>query len=105
MCPFDARSERRRARRLPIGCQARIKSLATGDVFYGECVDLSVDGIAIRSACVPQFGERFLVTVRVPPVGALPSRPFVVEAQVCRCQEVERGKCYDIGMAILRRKP
>ncbi|AXK40905.1 PilZ domain-containing protein [Crenobacter cavernae] len=87
-----------------MGCRARIKSLLTGDVHYGECIDLSVDGIAIRTSFVPRYAERLEVTLRVPPVGNIPAKPFIVEAEVCRCQEVDPGRLYDIGVRIVKRK-
>jgi hypothetical protein len=64
--PFDPYHERRGARRLQMGCKARIKSLHTGETHYGECVDLSVDGMAFRCSYVPQHGERLSVIVLAP---------------------------------------
>ncbi|MDC7713861.1 PilZ domain-containing protein [Vogesella sp. LYT5W] len=103
MKPFDAHHERRGGKRLRMGCRAKMKSHHTGETHYGECVDLSVDGLAIRSAFVPQFGEILEVTIIVPPVGEVYSKPFEAVVEVRRCNEVERGKLYEIGAKIIKR--
>lgn len=102
--PFDPYRDRRGARRLNMGCKARIRSLNTGETHYGECTDLSVDGLALRSSFVPQFGERLQVLVLTPAVGGLPGKPFEAEVEVRRCNEVQRGLLYEIGTRILSRK-
>ncbi|OWY39577.1 PilZ domain-containing protein [Xenophilus sp. AP218F] len=104
MPPFDPYRDRRRGRRVSMGCKARIKSLNTGETHYGECVDLSVDGMALRSAFVPQFGERLAVIVLAPAVGGMPGKPFEAVVEVKRCNEVQRGRIYEIGVRILTRK-
>jgi len=102
--PFDPYHERRRARRLQMGCKARIKSLLTGETHYGECVDLSVDGMALRSSYVPQYGERLSVIVLAPAMGGLPGKPLQAEVEVRRCNEVQRGKIYEMGTRIIQRQ-
>ncbi|QEL54814.1 PilZ domain-containing protein [Chromobacterium paludis] len=104
MSRFDAYYDRRRGRRITMGCKARIKSLVSGQTYYGECVDLSVDGMALRSAFVPQFGEKLSVIVLVPGVGGTPGKPFEAEVEVRRCNEVQRGMIYEIGVRIVVRK-
>ena len=105
MCLHDAR---RRTGRfvcwMKVDCQARIKSLISGEASYGECTHLSVDGLAVRSMFVPQYAERLEVTMMSAEVGAAPGKPFVVEAEVRRCNELERGRLYEIGMVIVNRK-
>ncbi|CUA82333.1 MULTISPECIES: PilZ domain-containing protein [Gulbenkiania] len=103
MSGFDPRSDRRVARRIRMGCKARIRSLNTGETHYGECTDLSVDGMALRTLFVPQFGERLHVLVLVPPVGGLPGRPLEARVEVRRCNEIERGRLYEIGVRIIER--
>jgi hypothetical protein len=39
-----------------------------------------------------------------PAIGAVASKRFVVEAEVRRCNELVRGRLYEIGMVITRRK-
>ncbi len=103
MKPFDTHYERRGGKRMQMGCRAKLKSRHTGETFYGECVDLSIDGMALRSTFVPQFGERLDVVVLVPPVSGLPGKPFEALVEVRRCNEVERGRLYEIGVKILKR--
>lgn len=105
MKPFDSHyHDRRVGRRLRMGCRAKMKSLHTGETHYGECVDLSVDGMAIRCMYVPQHGERLEVVVIVPGVGSMPTKPLEAIVEVRRCNEVERGKLYEIGARIIDRR-
>lgn len=101
---FDSHHERRGSRRLKMGCKAKLKSRHTGETFYGECTDLSIDGMALRSAFVPQFGEWLDVVVLVGGVGALPGRPLEALVEVRRCNEIERGRLYEIGVHIVELK-
>ncbi|GGY05953.1 PilZ domain-containing protein [Paludibacterium paludis] len=103
MPPFDARHDRRTSRRISMGCKARIKSLNTGETHYGECTDLSVDGLALRSSFVPQHKERLRVIVLAPSVGGMPGQPLEAEVEVRRCNEIERGRLYEIGTRIIVR--
>ncbi|MFC3532828.1 PilZ domain-containing protein [Vogesella facilis] len=105
MKPFENHyQDRRIGRRMRMGCRAKFKSLHTGETHYGECVDLSVDGMAIRCSYVPQHGEKLEVVVIVPGVGSVPMRPLEATVEVRRCNEVERGKLYEIGARILQRR-
>jgi hypothetical protein len=47
-------------RALQMGCKARIKSLHTGETHYGECVDLSVDGMAFVVRLFPSMANACL---------------------------------------------
>lgn len=99
-----ASHERRRERRLRMGCKAKIRSLITGETHYGECVDLSVDGVAIRSSFVPQHGERLMILVVAPMVSGKLGKQFEAEVEVRRCNEIHHGKLYEIGARIIKRK-
>lgn len=101
--PFDPYHNHRATRRMSMGCKARIKSLHTGETHYGECTDLSVDGLALRSSYVPQFGERLMVLVLSQAVGGLTGR-FEAEVEVRRCNEVVRNSIYEIGAKIIERR-
>lgn len=103
MPPFDAYHNRRGARRLSMQCKARIKSLHTGETHYGECADISVDGMALHTSYVPQFGERLVVLVLSPAVGNAPGRPFEAEIEVRRCNELLNNRLYEIGAKIVER--
>jgi hypothetical protein len=87
-----------------MGCKAKVRSLISGESCYGECTHLSVEGIALRISFVPQYRERFEVFMMPADVGAEPGKPFVVEAEARMCNELERGRLYEIGMLIVRRK-
>ncbi|WP_293230862.1 PilZ domain-containing protein [Paludibacterium sp.] len=102
--PFDSHHNRRGSRRVSMRCKARIKSLHTGETHYGECADISVDGIALHTSYVPQYGEHLMVLVLTPAVGSVPGRPFEAEVEVRRCNELERHRLYEIGAKILTRR-
>ncbi|MDN0076355.1 PilZ domain-containing protein [Crenobacter sp. SG2303] len=97
--------ELRSSRRIPLGCKARIKSQVSGETTYGHCVDLSVDGIALRSSYVPQQGERLsVVLLPLPSAGEL-IQPFYLDIEVRRCSEIVSGLLYEIGATIVEREP
>ncbi|MCP9759365.1 PilZ domain-containing protein [Aquitalea sp. S1-19] len=104
MNPADPRIDRRGARRIQMGCKARLKVLISGELFYGECIELSVHGLSVRTAFVPQFGESVEIVLMVAGMGALPAAPLYLVAEVRRCNEVVLGRLYDIGFAIVERK-
>lgn len=104
MPPFDSYHNRRSSRRVSMGCKARIKSMHTGETHYGECADISVDGIALHTSYVPQYGEHLKVLVLSPSVGNLPGRPFEAEVEVRRCNELVPERLYEIGAVILSRR-
>ncbi|MCW3479262.1 PilZ domain-containing protein [Neisseriaceae bacterium JH1-16] len=95
--------ELRSARRIPMGCKARIKSLFSGQTAYGHCVDLSVDGIALRSSFVPQHGERLSIVLLPPPAVGELMQPFYLDIEVRRCSEIVSGVLYEIGAIIMER--
>lgn len=101
----DLRREKwKYVRWMKMSCHAKLKSLISGEASYGECIYLCVDGIAIRTAFVPQYGERLQITMLPPAVGAAPAKRFVVEAEVRHCQALEGGGLYELGMVITSRK-
>lgn len=105
MAEVDPRRDRRVTRRVKMGCKAKIRVPASGETFYGECVDLSVDGLAVRSNFVPRFGERVDVVLMVAGIGGQPARPLALHAEVRRCNEWVSGYLYDIGLRIVSREP
>jgi len=101
----DLRREKwKYVRWMKMSCHAKLKSLLSGETSYGECTYLSVDGIAIRTSFVPQYGEPLEVTMVPPAFGREAAKRFVVEAEVRHCHELEHGKLYELGMVITRRK-
>lgn len=103
--PFDRHRDRRGALRVPMVCRARIKTLDVGGrSYYGECTDISVDGMAIRTDYVPQYLERFEVVILTPDIGGRAGEPLKALVEVRRCNEVERGRLYELGVAIIERR-
>ncbi|QNM94961.1 PilZ domain-containing protein [Chitinimonas koreensis] len=93
--------DQRTARRVPVICPARIRTLDLGPSHYGTCTDLSVGGLTLQSSFVPKHDEELEVTV-MPPRGAnLAPQPMTARVRVRRCHEVERGVCYEIGVEIV----
>jgi hypothetical protein len=87
-----------------MGCKARIKSLHTGETHYGECVDLSVDGMAFRCSFVPQHGERLSVIVLAPLWVACRASRWRPRWKCGAATRSKRGQVYEIGTRIIQRK-
>ena len=66
---MDRMTERRRDRRIPLGCKVGIKLPHSTQAVVGTCVDLSVGGLTIRSTHVPQMDEVFEIAVLPPDMG------------------------------------
>lgn len=93
--------EQRTARRIPMNCKVKLRFKSSSMPAYGICTDLSVGGLTIRTSYVPRPDETFDVLVMPPVSGPGPRTPFAAQVQVKRCHEVERGKLYELGLAII----
>lgn len=91
----------RSALRVPVKFQAKICTENSGPTEYGECTDLSVGGMTLRTSYVPRLHEEFEVYLLPPRVGNAPVQPFAARVKVMRCHEVERGLLYELGLSIL----
>ncbi|WP_083930469.1 PilZ domain-containing protein [Chitiniphilus shinanonensis] len=94
--------EQRSALRVPMNCKVKIRTLDFGPPYYGECIDLSVTGMTIRTSFVPRPDEEFEIFVMPPMSGAGPRDPLSARVRVVRCHEVERGKLYELGLFIVQ---
>lgn len=94
--------EQRTARRIPVDCPARIRTMDIGPTYYGSCKDLAVGGMTVHSSFVPRPDEELEITLLPPTANGRKPTPMVVRARVRRCHEVERGKCYEIGLEIMQ---
>jgi hypothetical protein len=92
----------RTARRVPVDCPARIRTLDIGPTYYGTCKDLAVGGLTLHTNFVPKHDEELEVTLMPPAAGGRKPAPMMVQARVRRCHEVEREKCYEIGLEIVK---
>jgi hypothetical protein len=72
-----------------------------GPTHYGTCKDLAVGGMTLHSSFVPRPNEQLEVTLIPPHTAGQQPAPMVVKAIVRRSHEVERGKCYEIGLEII----
>ncbi|XZG71632.1 PilZ domain-containing protein [Chitinibacteraceae bacterium HSL-7] len=94
--------EQRAAVRVPVACKAKIRTLDFGPSFYGDCLDLSVTGMTLRSNFVPRPDEEFDVFLMPADTGIGPRTPFAARVRVVRSHELERGTLYEIGLTIVR---
>ncbi|KAF0814272.1 hypothetical protein IGB42_01171 [Andreprevotia sp. IGB-42] len=93
--------DQRSAVRIPVKCQARIRTLELGLSYYGDCIDLSVTGMTIRSIFVPRPNEELEVCVMPPRQGGGLAAPLTARVRVVRCHEVEAGSgLYELGLEI-----
>lgn len=92
--------ELRGALRVAVLFQVKIRPETTPGTFYGQCTDLSVTGMTVRTSFVPRPNEILEVHAVQPAVGAGPARLFAARVQVMRCHELEVGKDYELGLRI-----
>ncbi|HEY9102546.1 PilZ domain-containing protein [Chitinimonas sp.] len=95
-------AEKRTAKRVPVECPARIRTLDLGPSYYGTCTDLSVTGLTILSNFVPRHDEELEVTVVPPRNGGIKPQPMTARVRVRRCHELESGQQYEIGLEIVQ---
>ncbi len=100
MTTQSSRQDQRRARRVPVSFRAKIRVDGGQFAFYGECTDLSVGGMTLRTSYVPRPNEEFEVYLLPPQIGSS-VRPFSARVRVMRCHEVERNRLYEIGLATI----
>lgn len=91
----------RSARRVPVRFQAKICPPDFGLTQYGECTDLSVSGMTLRTSYVPRPEEEFEVYLVPPRIAREPVQPFAARVRVIRCHEIEHGQLYELGLLIL----
>ncbi|MCB1910735.1 MAG: PilZ domain-containing protein [Zoogloeaceae bacterium] len=95
----QANMERRRNRRIALGCEARLIVQGLATPVDAICTEVAVGGLTLHAAYVPRSGERVEVLVAAPRGGlALPA--LRVWATVRRCQRGEAGN-YEIGLEII----
>ncbi|GLT23097.1 MULTISPECIES: PilZ domain-containing protein [Zoogloea] len=97
---MDRMTERRRDRRIPLGCKVGIKLPHSTQAVVGTCVDLSVGGLTIRSTHVPQMDEVFEIAVLPPDMGG-PFQPLHARVRVRRCHGLEQAGLYEMGVEIV----
>jgi hypothetical protein len=97
---MDRMSERRRERRIPLGCKVGIKVPGGGETIVGVCTNLSVGGMTIQSGHVPRMGEFFEVAV-LPPESGGSFMPLHARVQVRRCNALEEAGRYEMGVEIV----
>lgn len=95
-----SRAERRRDRRIPLGCKVAIRVEGTREPVVGVCVELSVGGMTIQSSHVPCMDEVFELVVLPPEPGGVHS-PLHVRARVRRCDGTAQPGLYEMGVEII----
>ncbi len=91
----------RGARRVPVKFQVKIRTWDLGVSHYGECTDLSVGGMTLRTSYVPRPQEEFEVCLLPPRIEGSQVKPFSARVRVMRCHEIERGQLYELGLSII----
>lgn len=95
------KEELRGALRVPVLFQVRIRASGISASFYGQCTDLSVTGMTVRSNFVPRPSEELEVHAVQPRLGKVAPQVFAARVQVVRCHELEAGQLYELGLSIL----
>lgn len=91
--------ERRRNRRIALGCEARLFVGGRATPLEAVCTELSVGGLTVHASYVPRSGEILEVLV-ASPRSAIARPPLRLRATVRRCQRRESGD-YEIGLEIV----
>ena len=97
---MDRMTERRRDRRIPLGCKVGIRLSGQSALVIGTCVELSVGGMTIHSSHIPRMDEIFEIAVLPPePGGAY--QPLHARVQVRRCHGLPQPGLYAMGVEII----
>ena len=87
---------------MKLRCPARIRT-RRGETFYGECVELTVEGLSVHSEYVPQFREMLEIIVTAPDLAGKPVAPLRLTTEVMHCCAVEPGSRFEMAMTIVAR--
>lgn len=97
---MDRMTERRKERRIPLGCKVGIRPYGGGPTVVGTCVELGVGGMTIHSSHVPRMEEVFEVAV-LPPESGGTYMPLHARVRVRRCHGLEQAGLYEMGVEII----
>jgi len=97
---MDRMTERRRDRRIPLGCTVGIKLRHGVAPVVGTCVELSVGGLTLHSPHVPRMDEIFEIVV-LPPEPGGSFRPLHARVRVRRCHALPQAGLYEMGVEIV----
>lgn len=97
MSPQDQRS----ALRVPVSCKVKLRLPDLGMSYYGECTDLSVQGLTVQTNYVPRPQEELEVYVMPPSSPGGARQPMALHVRVMRCHALPRGELYELGLSIL----
>ncbi|NTV11451.1 MAG: PilZ domain-containing protein [Zoogloea sp.] len=97
---MDRGSERRRDRRIPLGCKVGIKAHGMVEPVVGTCQELSVGGMTLHSTYVPRVEEVLDVVVVAHESGAM-FEPLHARVRVRRCHALADGRRYAMGVEIV----
>lgn len=95
------KQDQRSTRRVPVNIKAKIRTLDFGQIYYGECTDLSVGGMTLQTSYVPRPDETLDVFLMPPRIAGAPAQPFSARVQVRRCHQIEAGLLYELGLTII----
>ena len=97
---MDRMTERRRDRRIPLGCKVGIRLDGQAAPVVGTCVELSVGGLTIPSSHVPRMDEVFEIAVLPPEPGGV-YQPLHAGVRVRRCDGLAQPGLYAMGVEIV----
>ncbi len=97
---MDRMTERRRDRRIPLGCKVGIKLEDAAAPVVGTCVELSVGGLTIHSTHIPRMDEVFEIAV-LPPEPGGSFLPLHARVRVRRCHALGQAGLYAMGVEIV----
>lgn len=105
MSAFERHRDRRGELRVPAHCPAQVRVLLTQETFEARCFNVSAGGMALFCTYVPRFEEQLEVIVMPPSIGGRATEPLRARVEVKRCERLERGDLYEIGVSIVEVLP
>ncbi|WP_156939066.1 hypothetical protein [Deefgea rivuli] len=94
--------DQRGALRMQVSCKVKIRPMDLGLPFYGECTDLSVTGMTVKTSYVPRPEEEFDIYVMPAQTHALRSEPFSARVRVKRSHQIESCSLFELGLEIIQ---
>ena len=97
---MDRMTERRRDRRIPLGCKVGIRLDGQSAPVIGTCVELSVGGLTIHSSHVPRMNEIFEIAVLPAGPGGV-YQPHHARVQERRSDGLAQPGLYALGVEFI----
>ncbi|QZA76524.1 PilZ domain-containing protein [Deefgea tanakiae] len=94
--------DQRGALRMQVSYKVKIRPMDLGLPFYGDCTDLSVTGMTVKTSYVPRPEEEFDIFLMPARSHILRSEPFSARVRVKRSHKIEFSTLFELGLEIIQ---